>query len=558
MFEEEVKKISEQYKVIKTFNCDDYIDSPLNLYIDLKACRKDAFDPDEKIVFILKSDFYTDNVRYPSGQMLTLIQKFCNDIDISNPFITIITSNQNIVEEYDWVFENENFDANKFNIVVVSDKFIKHPYNKKLIFHRQENYNQLTQNVEILTSKVRDILENNKSFCTLAWHGINIEPNGKLRPCCQFNDVLGNASKESIKDIWNSESIKNIRKTMMAGEQVKACNACYIKEKYGRDSLRKSSNRKFAHVISDIFDKTDVNGKFDNFHLKYIDARYNNLCNLACRTCGPSASSSWYKASTFLNKNFSEIQPSAFLVAGQNENDIYVQILEHIDTIETIYFAGGEPLIIKKFYDILERLIDAKRTDVELIYNTNLTQTKLKSQKIFDLWNQFSNVSVGGSLDAEGKRAEYIRTNTKWDIIEKNRREMIEKCPHVDFHVSSTTGILNGLHVPDFHRSWVKKGLINAGDFNIQILFSPSQYSLAQAPNKLKKMIKEKYEDHLEWLRPLDKNGRATFGYESIIKHMESDIPFDKEKFWYETNLLDTFYKQNILDYIPELEILPR
>lgn len=559
MLKDILADIKYQYKVIKVFNCEEYFDDPIGFYNDLTSIRKDVFENNERIVFLLTSDFYGDKKDdIFSGQFFTLIQKFCNDIDISNCFITIVTTNSSANEEYKWIHSNENFDETKFNIIICSGDFKSYAFNKSLVFHRQQNYKDLIEKIKNMDNKTKEIIQNNESFCVLPWLGINIEPDNTVKFCCESKDIIGDASKTSIKKLWNSEISKTIRKSMLLGENIAGCESCYAKEKYQRDSLRKSSNRKFIHVVKNIIDNTDSYGYYNKFNLKYLDTRYNNLCNLACRSCGSYASSSWYTANIFLDDEFAKKQPSAFLVAGKNEDNVYNQVIEHIDTIETIYFAGGEPLIIEKFYDLLELLIQNQKFDVELIYNTNMTKTKLKSRKIFDLWKKFSNVSVGASLDAQDKRAEYIRTNTRWEEVEKNRKLMMKECPHIDFHVSATTSILNALHVPDFHYSWVKKGLIKPEEFNIQILFTPNYFSLSQAPKELKKLVEKKYVDHLKWLRPIDKNGRATFGYESILEHMKSNEEFNKKDFWYETDLLDRFYNQNILDYIPELSILPR
>ena len=71
---------------------------------------------------------------------------------------------------------------------------------------------------------------------------------------------------------------------------------------------------------------------------------------------------------------------------------------------------------------------------------------------MFDIWKKFDNVAVGASLDAMGPRAEYIRKGTKWDTVEKNRRQMMEICPDVDFYISPTLSIMNVWHIPDFHK----------------------------------------------------------------------------------------------------------
>ena len=558
--ETELNKCKNTYKVLKSFYCEDYFYDPIKFYEDLKSLRKDSFENDERIIFVLTSDFYEEPKKDDAsiGQFFLLLQKFCNNIDISNCFITIFTTNPFANREYEWIHKNENFDSTKFEIIPCSGVFNRKPFNKNLIFNNFENFDSLIKQLSDQDKNIKDIIQNNESFCVLAWLGINTNPNGDTKMCCDFNDVLGNANQDSLKNIWNSKKFKDIRSSMLSGKKIAGCETCYTKEKFKKDSLRKSSNRKFAKYIKEIVDNTTSDGGNKSFNLKYLDVRYNNLCNLACRSCDPYYSSSWYKAKKYIDSNFSDTQPSPFLVAGHDSKSLYNQVLENIDTIETIYFAGGEPLIIEEFYLILEKLIQLGRTDVELIYNTNLTRLNLKSRYIVDLWKNFSNVSVGASLDAEGRRAEYIRTNTKWDNVEKNRKTLLDECPHIDFYISATTGILNALHVPDFHFSWVEKGLIQPEQFDVKLLFAPEYFSLAQAPIELKEKIREKYENHLEWLMPVDKNGRATSGYKSVLQHMSSDKEFDKKSFWHYTELLDKFHSQNILDYIPELSILPK
>jgi hypothetical protein len=171
------------------------------------------------------------------------------------------------------------------------------------------------------------------------------------------------------------------------------------------------------------------------------------------------------------------------------------------------------------------------------------------------LWKEFDSVSVGASLDAMGKRAEYIRKNTEWDQIERNREEMLKICPNVDFYISPTLSIMNAWHISDFHRDWIDKGFLNPQDLNINVLQEPSHYRIDIAPLQFKQEIKAKWEEHVEWLKPQDKLNRATTGFESAINLLMAD---DKThllpKFWEKTTVLDGIRNENILEAIPELK----
>jgi hypothetical protein len=164
---------------------------------------------------------------------------------------------------------------------------------------------------------------------------------------------------------------------------------------------------------------------------------------------------------------------------------------------------------------------------------------------------------VGASLDASYERGEYIRKGTDWAVVEQNRRDMLAICPGVDFYISPTLSIMNALHLPDFHREWVEKGLLKPQDLNVNILQDPVQYRLDIAPLAYKQQIKQKFEKHLEWLRPQDPLLRATVGFESAINYMmATDNTHLIPKFWSKTEQLDAIRRENILDVIPELAAL--
>jgi hypothetical protein len=134
---------------------------------------------------------------------------------------------------------------------------------------------------------------------------------------------------------------------------------------------------------------------------------------------------------------------------------------------------------------------------------------------------------------------------------------MMETCPNVDFYISPTLSIMNAWHLPDFHRDWVERGLIRPQDLNVNILQDPAHYRIDIAPVKYKQRLRLKFEEHLEWLRPLDRLNRATVGFESAINFMmNTDNTHLIDNFWRKTHQLDEIRNERLLDSIPELEAL--
>jgi organic radical activating enzyme len=402
-----------------------------------------------------------------------------------------------------------------------------------------------------LTEREEFLLKDSKTFCIYPWIHLHAYPTGEAYPCCHAEMAypVGNCRHKTLEEIYYDAPMRELRNNMLNEKMNPACGRCYEQEESGFFSGRKSANKHHGHHIKRIED-----GKFQ---MSYWDIRFSNLCNLSCRSCGHIFSSSWYQDQAKLAGGRWAEQNTALNYAGRTSTDMWEQLLPHLDYVEQIYFAGGEPLMMAEHYNILDELERRGRFDVRLIYNTNFTQTKLKDREVFDYWKKFESVAVGASLDAMGPRAEYIRKGTDWATVERNRATMLEVCPKVDFYISPTLSIMNALHLPDFHRDWVNKGYIRPQDLNVNILQDPAHFRIDIAPQHYKEKIHKKYIEHLYWLRPLDQLQRATVGFESAINFMTgTDNSPLLGKFWSKTHELDSIRNENILEVIPELEEL--
>jgi sulfatase maturation enzyme AslB (radical SAM superfamily) len=381
------------------------------------------------------------------------------------------------------------------------------------------------------------------------WIHLHAYPTGDAYPCChaEMPEKVGNCQQQSMKEIWSGDKMKQLRESMLEEKAHPACTRCYEQETAGFFSGRKSANKHHGHQIKK---GLDIDPPFE---MTYWDIRFSNLCNLSCRSCGHIFSSSWYQDQLKLaGPNWGKGNKPLFW-AGRHETDMIEQLYEHLDYVEQIYFAGGEPLMMDEHYLILEELERRGRFDVRLIYNTNFTKTKLKDRYVFDYWKKFKSVAVGASLDAMGERAEYIRKGTVWSDIETNRKIMMDMCPNVDFYISPTLSIQNALHLPDFHREWVERGFIQAQDLNVNILQDPFWLRIDIAPAEYKEKIRIKFKQHLDWLRPLDKLNRATVGFESALKFLDGNNEQALPVFWKKMTELDAIRKENLLDVLPEL-----
>jgi radical SAM protein with 4Fe4S-binding SPASM domain len=536
-----IKQLSQEYNIVGQLDLNHWYTMPMFkreiwLQTQLESLYKSAYENKERIVVTITNKDKQD--------ALDNLMHYLDKVDITNFFVILLT-NESV--------ELKNKNETNVTVIEVADELVT------LTVTQKYNYNNTDLVKDIsLTNEERYLLTESKTFCIYPWIHLHAYPTGEAYPCCQaeMRYSIGNTRKNTLEEIWNSPEQRQIRVNMLNNVENPACGRCYEQEESGFFSGRRSANKHHGHHIGRVH-MTEPDGHVNHFGMTYWDIRFSNLCNLSCRSCGHIFSSSWYQDQAKLAGPQWQLNNTALNIAGRDKNDMWNQLMPHLDYVEQIYFAGGEPLMMEEHYNILDELERRGRFDVRLIYNTNFTHTKLKDREVFDYWRKFKSVAVGASLDAMGPRAEYIRRGTNWDCVRRNRDLMIEMCPNVDFYISPTLSILNADHLPDFHRSWVEQGLIRAQDLNVNILQDPAHLRIDIATAEYKQALIEKYQRHLTWLRPQDPLNRATVGFESAIKFLTATnnshlIP----KFWSKTQELDQIRNESVLTVLPELSAL--
>ena len=425
----------------------------------------------------------------------------------------------------------------------------------------------------LLTDDQKHKLTESETFCMMPWVHMHAFPDGRAYPCClsEYWHPMGDLRKNTMEEVWNQTPYKTMRVNMLNDKPCKECTKCYENERNGAFSMRNDANRNYGHLINEV-EETHEDGFNPEFKIRYWDVRFSNLCNMKCRSCGPIFSSQWYndhiklynsvpKAPDYVDgvsERFIDRDMLRIEYTSGNEDDMIAQMLPHIPYLEQVYFAGGEPLIMKEHYFMLEQLVEQNKHDVRIQYNTNFSELRYKDKHVFDYWKNFTNVSVGASLDGMGLQGELIRKGTVWAQTEDNRRRMIAEVPHVDFYISSTVSSMNVLHVLKFHRDWAEKGLIRPKDFNVNVCQSPEWYRIDIFPEWFKQeVIYPAYEEHIEWLEPQDDLQRATTGFKSLLNMMKAnDASQHWPRFVEETAKLDKIRNENFWNLFPEFSRL--
>jgi len=403
----------------------------------------------------------------------------------------------------------------------------------------------------------------NNSICIKPWSHLYILPDGTVRPCCIMRDIdknsLGNLKERSLKDMWNSPKMMQLRKDMLEDKKPSMCEKCYRHEAAGLGSVRMHSNNNFLEELKEVPSYTETNGYSNKFDLIFWDFRFSNKCNLKCRSCGPDASSAWVPDAKKLSKNHAEREKitKCEFVDGKVNIDF---VKEHIDKVKYIYFAGGEPLIMDEHYEILDMLVKSNNTSCRLYYNTNLQILSYNGYNVLDYWHKWTNktLTISPSIDEIGERAELVRKGTDWKRTENNLLTLIKAGFNVRPNI--TTGALNVFRLPEIITYFYENGILDKQqsyrNFNINIIDYPQHLHIRALPDAFKQETKIKIINFIEsFEKTTGCEIRLRFSYALQLLD-EPHVPEWKDTFIHFNKQLDDIRGESLYETIPELKIM--
>jgi len=420
------------------------------MYYDLLDIKRDSYQPDD--IILIKSYTYTENGLW---KHFFRIIKF---LDIPTFFIHIQTDQNGLAEKVLPVFE-DIFPGEDIKIKIVSSR----------------KYNT------------------SHTLCVHPFNSIFIDNKGKYKMCCISKDTLGDAdiTNTSLEQAQLSEKFSSVREEMLQSKQPSACNSCWINERFSSVSMRTSTDQIFPELT---YGTDYENGSPD---IRTLDLHTGNVCNLKCRICNPENSSSWAKE---LKQKNAVNQPSWI---SDTSSFLWQHLKNKLKTLKYITFHGGEPLLDRKHYVIIDYLLEQNRTDIILHYNTNGT---VYPKILLDKLSKFQQVKLSFSIDNTGKKFEYERHGKSWDIVYANLQKFAKLDRRIftlQFH--STVSIFNILDLEDLVNICHN---LNYGPY-FNLLNHPAHYSILNIPearrskiiSKLEKSSNEQVKDFAVYLK---------------------------------------------------------
>jgi MoaA/NifB/PqqE/SkfB family radical SAM enzyme len=344
--------------------------------------------------------------------------------------------------------------------------------------------------------------------------------------CCK---IQSDKKYDSFEELSSSEEVRELRNKILAGEKDPKCYECWNEDSVNKTSMRKWSLRnKTIEIIQE---------EIQNPKLKHYILDTGNACNLACRTCGPWASSTIVKERKEKSKNINWLDVH---VGSIKKTDVNSFCNENFSNLENIDVLGGEPLSNLEHFQVLSTIIDQGHAAECLInYSTNGT-IKIGKHHL-DMMLKFKQVFIMLSYDAVGKPAEYIRTGSNWNEVSNNLenfKNLRQENNNISLECHPTISALNILYIEELF-DWLEEN--NIGKF-YDFCYYPHEYSFQLFTPRQKEIIINRLE-------------QSKHDMSSIIAHINKwdHDPTLVPQFWNQVQWTKEYWKLDIKDYLPDL-----
>lgn len=266
--------------------------------------------------------------------------------------------------------------------------------------------------------------------------------------------------------IHNTEYKKGLRKMMLDGERPPECDYCWKVE----------DTREDTEVFSDRISKSAEDwamGEFDaimampwdaDVYPTYVEVDFDTTCNFKCIYCSPNFSTTWTKEikqhGAFKFSNGSSLHDPEWLESQglvpipQREKNPYVDAfwewwLEAVKHMKVFRITGGEPLLSKNTFKVLDYLIENPQPQLEFNINSNLGVPKelidefITKMRIIQINGCVKSFKLYTSCEASGNQANYIRFGLDYDEWKSNCRTILREVPRSFLTVMAAFNILS-------------------------------------------------------------------------------------------------------------------
>ena len=273
------------------------------------------------------------------------------------------------------------------------------------------------------------------TFCMAKWHHTTIYlQTGETHSCYHprphkipLNEIAIDPSA-----LHNTDQKKMERLEMLNGGKPSGCQYCWNIEALGEDYVSDRKERNSTIHTPERFEQIKTGPWDQNINPEYIEISFGNECNFKCGYCHPKHSSAYHKEIrdhgpyTMVKNHRNDID---WFNVYEEETNPYVEAWwrwwpEVSKTLHILRITGGEPLLQKSTWRLLEDLDKNPLPNLELNINSNFGVKPILIERLVEKANtlvtgkKIKNFKIFTSMDTWGSPAEYIRTGldlTTWE-----------------------------------------------------------------------------------------------------------------------------------------------
>ena len=253
-------------------------------------------------------------------------------------------------------------------------------------------------------NKLKGLPVDKSTFCPLPFVHVSTMPHGEVKLCCRAQPPQNDRNPYvtdpdfNLKDYWHSDYMNNIRDDLILGNKNTQCKNCWKMEDNDIVSLR-------LNRLTDLMDNEIYRENIEHylkhreveFKIPLIELKLSNVCNFKCRMCWPKDSSKWMQDWDKVKEFYSEgdqnyieeivdsngLRKTRVMNLYEKDEQFVGQLVELMDHIDELEFAGGEPLMDPIHYRVLDSIPHPE--NVTLKYSTNLSIMKMGKHNVIDL-----------------------------------------------------------------------------------------------------------------------------------------------------------------------------
>lgn len=413
-----------------------------------------------------------------------------------------------------------------------------------------------------------DNIKNDKVwFCSIPFLMAFSNEVGEYSQCNFGVEATETVHDTSIKDWMTGDIMENLRSEMVDPNSEfktvnRLCTKCLYDEKTLNRSRRMIANDNYGidmaagwqiNIENNIINAATRSMRGEPYQFKNLGRileiqlkSFGIECNLDCHMCHHFSSSIRTKMA-FDEGIWNDVvwgdhkhkkEKSIKAMEKKSVDDINKQIVELAPYINYLKIIGGEPLVMKKHYELLDMLIESgEAINIQLKYQTNATVTKAGKHNIFKYLPYFKTVLMTVSVDGVGKYNDYIRRRSDWKTIVKNIKKFTEY-QNVIIELNSVVTFFSVLHLYKLPQSAI--GKFTQHWWRID---RPSQMKANNLPQDIKDRLIPIYEKipHMKEIATLLRMPtEPDFDPVELYKYcMDMDKSYEGTK--WEMNLLDVF-----------------